>query len=118
MARVAQDAYQRWGETIRRVGVRLDQVGDGYGARTDAAVAALRDAARTEGLLLDPVYTGKALAGLRAAVADGSVRPGERTVFVHTRPYVIRGPGHVVVGRFGGHFRAGGSPHIARGPRR
>ncbi|MGY1685531.1 pyridoxal-phosphate dependent enzyme [Geodermatophilus sp. SYSU D00867] len=64
--------------------LRRDQVGDGYGARTDAAVAALRTAARTEGLLLDPVYTAKALAGLAAAVADGSVRPGERTVFVHT----------------------------------
>ena len=38
----------------------------------------------TEGLLLDPVYTAKALAGLAAAVADGSVRPGEPTVFVHT----------------------------------
>ncbi|MGY1831092.1 pyridoxal-phosphate dependent enzyme [Geodermatophilus sp. SYSU D01180] len=64
--------------------LRRDQVGDGYGARTDAAVAALRTAAGTEGLLLDPVYTAKALAGLAAAVADGSVRPGERTVFVHT----------------------------------
>ncbi|MGY1653076.1 pyridoxal-phosphate dependent enzyme [Geodermatophilus sp. SYSU D01119] len=64
--------------------LRRDQVGDGYGARTDAAVRALRTAARTEGLLLDPVYTAKALAGLAAAVADGSVRPGEPTVFVHT----------------------------------
>lgn len=41
-----------------------------------------------------------------------------RTVFVHTRPYVIRGPGHVVVGRFGGRFHAGGSTHIAGGHRR
>ncbi|MGY1795387.1 pyridoxal-phosphate dependent enzyme [Geodermatophilus sp. SYSU D00525] len=64
--------------------LRRDQVGDGYGARTDAAVTALRTAARTEGLLLDRVYTAKALAGPAAAVADGSVRPGERTVFVHT----------------------------------
>jgi D-cysteine desulfhydrase len=44
----------------------------------------MRTAARTEGLLLDPVYTGKALAGLAAAVGDGSIRPGERTVLVHT----------------------------------
>jgi hypothetical protein len=40
------------------------------------------------------------------------------TVFVHVRPLVIRGPGHVVVGRFGGHFRAGGNAHVARGPHR
>lgn len=33
-------------------------------------------------------------------------------VFIHARPYVIRGPGHVTVGRFGGHFRAGGG-HVA-----
>lgn len=64
--------------------LRLDQVGPGYGALTPAAADAMRTAARTEGLLLDPVYTAKALAGLAAAVADGDVRPGERTVFVHT----------------------------------
>jgi D-cysteine desulfhydrase len=64
--------------------LRRDQVGAGYGVLTAAAAAAMRTAARTEGLLLDPVYTGKALAGLAAAVGDGSIRPGERTVFVHT----------------------------------
>lgn len=64
--------------------MRTDQVGDGYGKLTPAARDALRTAARTEGLLLDPVYTGKALAGLIAAVADGSIAQGEKTVFVHT----------------------------------
>jgi D-cysteine desulfhydrase len=64
--------------------LRTDQVGEGYGVLTPAARAALEDAARCEGLLLDPVYTAKALAGLAAAVRDGDVRPGERTVFVHT----------------------------------
>lgn len=48
--------------------VRLvrDQVGDGYGATTDACREAIRLAARSEGLLVDPVYSGKALAGLIA----------------------------------------------------
>jgi hypothetical protein len=41
-----------------------------------------------------------------------------RAVFVHTRPYVIHGGGHVVVGRFGGHFRAGGRGHVAVGHHR
>jgi L-cysteate sulfo-lyase len=61
-----------------------DQAGAGYGRLTTAAATAMRTAARTEGLLLDPVYTGKALAGLASAVREGIVRPGERTVFVHT----------------------------------
>ena len=61
-----------------------DQVGGGYGDLTSAAATAMRTAARTEGLLLDPVYTGKALAGLASAAAEGIIRRGERTVFVHT----------------------------------
>jgi 1-aminocyclopropane-1-carboxylate deaminase/D-cysteine desulfhydrase-like pyridoxal-dependent ACC family enzyme len=43
-----------------------DQVGDGYGATTPASRGAIRLAATAEGLLLDPVYSGKALAGLVA----------------------------------------------------
>lgn len=64
--------------------IRGDQVGAGYSELVPGVVDAVRLAARTEGLLLDPVYTGRALAGLAAAVADGSVRPGQRTVLVHT----------------------------------
>ncbi|MFJ3305236.1 D-cysteine desulfhydrase family protein [Streptomyces sp. NPDC086549] len=67
-----------------RLRVRRDQVGAGYATLTGPASDALRLAARTEGLVLDPVYTGRALAGLTAAVRDGDIRPGERTVFVHT----------------------------------
>ncbi|MEU6776837.1 D-cysteine desulfhydrase family protein [Streptomyces sp. NPDC046759] len=70
--------------TAAALRVRRDQVGGGYATLTEPAARALRLAARTEGLVLDPVYTGRALAGLRAAVRDGDVRPGEKTVFVHT----------------------------------
>ena len=72
------------GGTADRLRLDRDQVGDGYGRLTPAAASAMRTAARREGLLLDPVYTGKALAGLAAAAAEGIVQPGERTVFVHT----------------------------------
>ena len=41
-----------------------------------------------------------------------------RAVFLHTRPYVVHGSGHVAVGRFGGRFHAGGREHVARGTRR
>ena len=64
--------------------VRRDQVGGGYADYTAQAAAALQLAARTEGLVLDPVYTARALAGLAAAVRDGQVASGEQTVFVHT----------------------------------
>ncbi|WP_328743311.1 D-cysteine desulfhydrase family protein [Streptomyces caniferus] len=64
--------------------LRHDQVGAGYSTLTDASMDALTLAGRTEGIALDPVYTGRALAGLRAAVRDGSVAPGQRTVLLHS----------------------------------
>jgi D-cysteine desulfhydrase len=51
-----------------------DQVGEGYGAPTDACLKALRVAARSEALILDPVYSGKAMAGLIAHVAEIEAR--------------------------------------------
>ena len=61
-----------------------DRVGGGYGAPSEDCRQAVLLAARSEGVLLDPVYTGKALAGLIAARAEGSVGPATRTVFLHT----------------------------------
>jgi D-cysteine desulfhydrase family pyridoxal phosphate-dependent enzyme len=58
--------------------------GSGYGAITDAAVEAMRLAATVEGLVLDPVYTGKAMAGLVAAVREGRVADDATVVFWHT----------------------------------
>lgn len=65
---------------------RLDtgQVGEGYGTPTDAAMGALFTAAKTDGLLLDPVYTAKAMAALISAVSEGRVDRGSLVVFVHT----------------------------------
>jgi 1-aminocyclopropane-1-carboxylate deaminase/D-cysteine desulfhydrase-like pyridoxal-dependent ACC family enzyme len=48
-----------------------DELGDGYGRPTAAADEAARLLARTEGILVDPIYTAKALAGLVARVRDG-----------------------------------------------
>lgn len=64
--------------------IRLDHVGAGYGALTDPVMAAMTLAARTEGLVLDPIYTGRALAGLISAVAEGQIRPGQRTILLHS----------------------------------
>ncbi|MEV6654670.1 D-cysteine desulfhydrase family protein [Streptomyces sp. NPDC051219] len=64
--------------------LRLDQVGDGYSALAEPVMSALTLAARTEGIVLDPIYTGRAMAGLAAAVKDGDITPGQRTVFLHS----------------------------------
>jgi len=61
-----------------------DYVGEGYGIPTREARVAIELVARTEGLLLDPVYTGKAMAGLIDHVRRGVVRPGSRVLFIHT----------------------------------
>ncbi len=44
----------------------------------------MRTALRAAGLLLDPVYTAKALAALPGLVLDGVIAPGETVVFLHT----------------------------------
>ena len=57
-------------------------LGEGYGLPTEAASQAARLLARTEGILVDPVYTAKALAGLIDRVRAGSF-DGQRVVFWH-----------------------------------
>ncbi|MGW1870047.1 D-cysteine desulfhydrase family protein [Streptomyces mauvecolor] len=64
--------------------VRSDQVGEAYAVLHQPVLDAITTVAATEGVLLDPVYTGRAAAGLIAAVRDGHIRPGERTVLLHT----------------------------------
>ncbi len=66
--------------------VRTDDaaLGPGYGVLTEAVREVIHLAARTEGLLLDPVYTGKAMAGLVAMVRRGELGRGQRVLFVHT----------------------------------
>lgn len=61
-----------------------DYVGAGYGLPTSEALEAIQLAARTEGLLLDPVYTGKAMAGLIDHARRGLLGPESVVVFVHT----------------------------------
>jgi len=58
--------------------------GDGYGLPTNAMVEAVTLCAQLEGLLLDPVYTGKAMAGLIAKIRAGIYKKEQSVVFVHT----------------------------------
>ena len=67
-----------------RVVVYDDYLGSGYGEPTDAMVEAVALAARFEGLLLDPVYTGKTLSGLIDLVRQRFFNVTDNVVFWHT----------------------------------
>ena len=59
-------------------------IGPGYARPSEDGLAAMRLAARTDALLLDPVYTSKAMAGLIDAVRTGELTKGDTVIFVHT----------------------------------
>ena len=61
-----------------------DYVGSGYGIPTEAGTAAIEMFARLEGILLDPVYSGKGGAGLSDLVRKGAFDGDENIVFLHT----------------------------------
>jgi len=86
MANLANQAAHRLGLDTQLSATDFDNddtfVGEGYGLPSPEGLNALRTLARTEGILLDPVYTSKALAGLLAHVADGRL-DGE-AIFLHT----------------------------------
>ena len=59
-------------------------IGPSYGIATPACIEAIRLLARCEGIMLDPVYTGKAMAGMIDHIRRGQVDPKETVVFLHT----------------------------------
>ncbi len=63
---------------------RDEWVGPGYSLPTPEMIEAVRMFAATEGVLLDPVYTGKAAAGLIGLVRSGEIARDERVLFLHT----------------------------------
>src|SRR5262249_11801953 len=61
-----------------------DYLGPGYGLLTPEGAEAIRLLARTEGVFLDPVYTGKAMAGLADLARRGAFGREESVLFLHT----------------------------------
>ncbi len=59
-------------------------IGEGYAIPYAQAIETVRLLARTEGLLLDPTYTAKAMTGVLATIRNGGVRRGATPVFIHT----------------------------------
>ncbi|GAB6155487.1 D-cysteine desulfhydrase [Desulfosporosinus burensis] len=66
------------------VNVLDDYVGAGYSVPTSEMVEAVQLLARTEGVLLDPVYTGKAMSGLIGLIRKGYFKKDDNVLFIHT----------------------------------
>jgi D-cysteine desulfhydrase family pyridoxal phosphate-dependent enzyme len=83
---LADQAAARVDVALSRGGVEVRDgyLGDGYGLATAAMREAVATCARLEGLLLDPVYTGKAMAGLFDLARRGEIEAKERVLFWHT----------------------------------
>lgn len=61
-----------------------DYLGPGYSLATDEMIEAVQLLAKKESIILDPVYTGKAMAGLIDHVRKGYFKPEDRVLFLHT----------------------------------
>ena len=85
---IARDTSQALGQAKRppkdALQVISGHAGSAYGMPTEQMRAAVRMTARLEGLILDPVYTGKAMAGLIDLVRQGRFSQAETIVFLHT----------------------------------
>lgn len=66
------------------VQVTDEYVGPGYSLPSDEMVEAVQLLARTEGILLDPVYTGKVMAGLIGMIREGKFKKEDNVLFLHT----------------------------------
>jgi D-cysteine desulfhydrase family pyridoxal phosphate-dependent enzyme len=88
VARLATQTADLLGEKIsfspEEILVNADYLGSGYGVMGSGEREAIELFARQEGLLLDPVYTGRAAAGMIDLIRKGYFRPGETVMFWHT----------------------------------
>ena len=88
MAKLANDAGELLGlepaVTLEDIKASPDYIGAGYGIVTPGGMEAITLLAQREGILLDPVYTGKAMGALLADIRRGRWRNGHNVVFVHT----------------------------------
>ena len=94
-AQQEENVHRLASATAQRVGMRgeipramvqvnSDYVGPGYGVPTRSTIEAIKLTATYEGILLDPVYTGKGMAGLIGSIRAGYFQPDQNVVFIHT----------------------------------
>ncbi len=88
VAELASEAADRLGERLSiqadEILVNAEYLGAGYGVLSAAEIEAIRLAARSEGLLLDPVYTARAAAGMIDLIRKGEIPSTARVLFWHT----------------------------------
>jgi len=88
IARIANEAAMRLGVDLSVTPSEIinlgEYVGEGYGKFTPEAVEAIKLVARTEGILLDPVYSGKAMAALIDGIHRSTIETDETVLFLHT----------------------------------
>ncbi len=88
VAGIATEASERFGEKMvfkpAEILVNCDYIGAGYGIMAEPEVEAIRLFASTEGLLVDPVYTGRAAAGMIDLIRKGFFKKDETVMFWHT----------------------------------
>jgi L-cysteate sulfo-lyase len=70
--------------SAEHIAANYDYVGQGSGIATQGMVEAVRLVAELDGILLDPVYSGKAMAGLIDLIRKGHFAPDSNIVFMHT----------------------------------
>ncbi len=88
IARIANEAAMRLGVNLSVNPSEIvnlgEYVGEGYGKLTPEGVEAIKLVARTEGILLDPVYSGKAMAALIDRIHKKEFKSDETVLFLHT----------------------------------
>lgn len=72
------------GVPLSKILVDDGYVGEGYGIPADSTLEAINLTARQEGILLDPVYSAKGMAGLIGMVRQGFFKPTDNVLFLHT----------------------------------
>ena len=70
--------------SVDKVIVDDNYVGQGYGVPAESTLEAIMLAARMEGILLDPVYSGKGFAGMVGLIREKFFKEGDNVVFLHT----------------------------------
>jgi L-cysteate sulfo-lyase len=88
VAKIANECAQYIGSDIRltkqHIKVIYGYTGEGYGVVSNLEREAIRSMARSEGIILDPVYTGRAFGGLVDLIRKGAFKRDECVLFWHT----------------------------------